>query len=111
RRWIGGIVISLALLTLFVLSVPLVSSRILIQLEAPYRADVIVPGKQALSNVQAIVILGGGRRSDSPEFGGDTVSHYTLERVRYGAQLARQTGLPVLVSGGSVFGEEVSEAE
>ncbi len=111
RRWIGGIVIGLALLALFVLSVPLVSSRLMIQLEAPYRADVIVPGKPAPSNVQAIVILGGGRRSESPEFGGDTVSQYTLERVRYGAQLARQTGLPVLVSGGAMFGEDVSEAE
>jgi uncharacterized SAM-binding protein YcdF (DUF218 family) len=29
-----------------------------------------------------------------------------LERVRYGARLARLTGLPVLVTGGSVYGGE-----
>ena len=32
--------------------------------------------------------------------------HLTLERVRYGARVARLTGLPVLVTGGIVFGGE-----
>lgn len=53
---------------------------------------------------QAIVILGGGIRPDAPEYGGDTLATLTLERVRYGARVARRTGLPVLVSGGSVLG-------
>src|SRR5262252_333119 len=53
---------------------------------------------------QAIVVLGGGIRRDAPEYGGDTLGILTLERVRYGARLARLTGLPVLVSGGSVHG-------
>jgi len=53
---------------------------------------------------QAIVILGGGIRRDAAEFGGDTLARLTLERVRYGALVARTTRLPVLVSGGSVFG-------
>lgn len=52
---------------------------------------------------QVIVILGGGIRRAAPEYGGDTVSTLTLERVRYGARVARQTGLPVLVTGGSVL--------
>lgn len=51
----------------------------------------------------AIVILGGGVRSDAPEYGGDTLGRLTLERVRYGALVARKTRLPVLVTGGSVF--------
>jgi uncharacterized SAM-binding protein YcdF (DUF218 family) len=55
---------------------------------------------------QAIVILGGGIRRDAPEYDGDTLATLTLERVRYGARLARLTGLPVLVSGGSVLGGE-----
>lgn len=50
----------------------------------------------------AIVILGGGVRSDAPEYGGDTLGRLTLERVRYGALVARRTGLPVLVTGGAV---------
>ncbi len=55
---------------------------------------------------QAIVILGGGTRSDAVEYGGDTLGQLTLERVRYGARVARATGLPVLVSGGSTSDTE-----
>jgi uncharacterized SAM-binding protein YcdF (DUF218 family) len=50
---------------------------------------------------EAIVILGGGVRPLAPEYGGDTLGRLTLERVRYGAHLARRTGLPVLVTGGA----------
>jgi uncharacterized SAM-binding protein YcdF (DUF218 family) len=53
---------------------------------------------------QAIVILGGGVRRHAAEYGGDTLGPLTLERVRYGAYVARATKLPVLVTGGSVFG-------
>lgn len=53
---------------------------------------------------QAIVILGGGTRRDAPEYGGDTLGRLSLERVRYGARLARESKLPVLVTGGAVFG-------
>ena len=51
---------------------------------------------------QAIVILGGGVRRNAPEFGGETVGRLTLDRVRYGALVARATGLPVLVTGGAL---------
>ena len=51
---------------------------------------------------QAIVILGGGIRRPAREFGGETLGRLTLERVRYGAVVARGTGLPVLVSGGAL---------
>ena len=53
----------------------------------------------------AIVILSAGRRRYAPEFGGETVDALSLERIRYGAELARKTGLPVLVSGGTVGGK------
>jgi len=56
---------------------------------------------EALS-ADAIVILGGGTRPRAKEFGGDTLGRLTLERVRYGAVVARRTGLPVLVTGGSL---------
>ncbi len=54
------------------------------------------------TDAQAIVILGGGTRRHAPEYGGATLSTLGLERVRYGARLARETRLPVLVSGGSI---------
>lgn len=53
---------------------------------------------------RAIVILGGGIRREAAEYGGDTLGRLTLERVRYGALVARRTRLPVLVTGGSVWG-------
>ena len=55
---------------------------------------------------QAMVILGGGLRHETLEYGGDTLGRLTLDRVRYGARVARQTGLPVLVTGGSIAGHE-----
>lgn len=57
-------------------------------------------------SAQAMVILGGGTRRNAVEYGGDTLGRLTLERVRYGARVARLTGLPVLVTGGSVYGGE-----
>jgi uncharacterized SAM-binding protein YcdF (DUF218 family) len=60
-------------------------------------------------NAQAIVILGGGVRRNALEYGGDTLGRLTLERVRYGALVARKTRLPILVTGGVVYGT-VSEA-
>ena len=63
------------------------------------------------SSVQAIVVLAGGRNSPAPEYGGDTVSALTLQRVRYGAWLKRRTNLPLLVTGGRVHGELESEAQ
>lgn len=62
---------------------------------------VVEPGRLAGADADAIVILSGGLRDYAPEYGGPTVNRITLERVRYGARLARQSGLPVLVSGGT----------
>lgn len=63
-------------------------------------------------DVQAIVVLGGGRVLDSPEYGGEDVPKMTtLGRLRYGAYLQRATGLPLLVSGGAPDGAAGSEAD
>lgn len=58
-----------------------------------------------IDRAQAIVILGAGRRSYAPEYGGETVNRLALERLRYGAWLARQSGLPVLLTGGAPEGK------
>ena len=50
-------------------------------------------------NAQAIVILGGGGVRIAPEYAGPAAALATLERLNYGAFLARRTSLPVLVSG------------
>ncbi|TVT45289.1 MAG: YdcF family protein [Denitromonas halophila] len=56
---------------------------------------------EALQRTQAIVILGAGTRSYAPEYGDTTVNGLALERLRYGAKLARDSGRPVLVAGGA----------
>lgn len=50
--------------------------------------------------VQAIVVLGSGMHRSSVEYGSPQLSEPSLVRVRYGAWLARQTGLPLAFSGG-----------
>jgi uncharacterized SAM-binding protein YcdF (DUF218 family) len=55
--------------------------------------------------------LGGGTYFHAPEYGGDTVGQATLERLRFAAKLQRETGKPVLVTGGSPLGNNTSEAE
>lgn len=83
---------------LLLLSLPVVSHALLRSLEPP------VLDLRRIGDAQAIVILGGGVRRNAAEFGGDTLARLTLERVRYGALVARATRLPVLVSGGPVYG-------
>lgn len=81
------------------LSLPVVGNALLADLETapPISA-------QQLKDIDAIVILGGGSYYDAPEYGGDTVSAASLERLRYGARLARDTQRPVLVTGGAPWG-------
>lgn len=60
---------------------------------------------------QAIVVLGGGKYYTAPEYGGrDSVGDMTLIRLRYAVALHRQTGKPILVTGGSPEGSTTSEA-
>jgi len=94
-----------ALLALLVLSLPLVGNALLARLEV---YPPISPTQ--LEQAQAIVILGGGSYYGAPEYGGDTVSPATLERLRYAARLARDSRLPLLVTGGAPHGGR-TEAE
>ncbi len=60
----------------------------------------------------AIVILGCGRYANAPEYGDqDTLSSCGLVRLRFASLLQSKMDLPIFVSGGSVHGEAVSEAE
>lgn len=55
------------------------------------------------TGAQAIVVLAAGRLRNAPEYGNrDIPDHTALARLRYAAHLQRRTGLPVLVSGGTV---------
>lgn len=97
----GRTLATLSLATVLILSLPVTGNALLqsLETEPPIRAA-------QLNEVQAIVILGGGKNHEAPEFGNeDTVNRWTLQRLRYGAYLQEQTGKPILVTGGGLFGE------
>lgn len=94
----GTLLITLSLASLYFLSTPYVANRLMAEVET---FPALSPKQIADSQAQAIVVLGGGRRSDAPEYQGDTVNGLLLERLRYAASLSRLTGLPVIPSGGS----------
>lgn len=85
--------------SLLILSLPAFAALLIGALEVPGPFD-----RVRAADAQAIVILGGGMRRDAPDYDGDTLNTLTLERVRYGARVAKETGLPVLVTGGSTYG-------
>jgi uncharacterized SAM-binding protein YcdF (DUF218 family) len=99
KPMVGRLLAWLGVLLLLALSLPLVSRALLNILEVSPPIDLV-----KASSAQAIVILGGGIRRHALEYGGDTLSRLTLDRTRYGALVARKTGLPVLVTGGVLYG-------
>jgi uncharacterized SAM-binding protein YcdF (DUF218 family) len=79
------------------LSLPVVERWLIQGLRTPTLTE------QNVAAAQAIVILGGGVKQATPEEG-NSLSMFALERVHYGALLAKRYRLPVLVTGGGVFG-------
>jgi uncharacterized SAM-binding protein YcdF (DUF218 family) len=59
----------------------------------------------------AIVVLGGGRKALSPEYGVSNLRNFGVERLRYGIWLSRQTSLPMAFSGGIGYGSQPGPAE
>jgi len=111
RRWpkVARMSLALSLLSLWLLSTPVISHALMERLERHYRP---LNFETIPDAVNAVVILGGGRRATAQEYGADTVNSRTLVRLRFGAEIHRRTQLPLLVSGGRVYGDEtVAEAQ
>lgn len=67
---------------------------------------------QLATRADAIVILGAGRERGDPAWDQlDQPTGVGMERMRYAAQLAKASGLPVLTTGGLHFGSPPSEAQ
>ena len=106
RGVLGRLLIFVAVTILTLMLLPPVGTLLMEPLEtypALGRPDTPIPPA-----AQAIVILSAGRVTDAPEYGGDTLDDASLRRVRYGATLARITGLPIYVSGGHLPDEPQS---
>ena len=107
RRKFAKPLLLAAFVLLWLISTPYFAKGALHLLEA--RTTALDSKPQA---ADAIVILGGGTYFHAPEYAGqDTVGEQTLMRLRYGAKLQRETGKPILVTGGKPLGNRLSEAQ
>jgi uncharacterized SAM-binding protein YcdF (DUF218 family) len=88
---------------LYVASAPVIAFATVRALEPPP----LDPARAAAAG--AIVVLSSGTYVSAPEYGADTATAGGLERIRYAAHVQRATGLPVLVTGGKVWGASVAE--
>lgn len=81
---------------------------------APLNAERLAEIKRlagATPNKVAIVVLGGGREAMAPEYGVSNLKDVSLQRLHYGVWLSRQTGAPLMFSGGIGYGESVGTSE
>ena len=106
RPLVARLLLTNSFVLLWLLSTPFLAEVLLHGLEGePYVTDTRKP------LADAIVVLGGGTYFRAPEYGGDTVGKETLERLRFAAKLQRETGKPILTTGGAPLGNNTSEAE
>ena len=98
RPRLGAALLILGLGTLWVLSLPEVADELTLSAQ---RYPAFSPTADiGATHAQAVVILGGGgQRMFAPEYGGPAAGPYLLQRLAYGAFIARRGQLPVLVSG------------
>ena len=94
RRRLGGALVVTAIAALWLCATPVVADILMTMAE---RYPPLDPNRPL--NAQAVVILAGGGVRNAPEYGGLAVEGSTLDRVAYGAFLARRTALPILVTG------------
>lgn len=105
RRVLGGFLIGLAVALLWVGATDgaaRILQEVLLRPPAAIRPERIRALKaQAQSGSRiAIAVLGGGMEPYAPEYDGTNLHHFSLERLRYGIWLSRQTDVPVAFSGG-----------
>ena len=100
KRWPGlaRAMMVVAILGMWLLSSPVVSTRLMSGLER------IQPSEPAeWIQAQAVVVLSGGRYYGAPELQGrDRINGETLSRLDEGVRVARNAELPILLTGGKV---------
>lgn len=99
---LGRLLIAASLLSIYVMSISLVSGGLSFITETYGPADLV-----RAADCQAIVILSGGTKEYAPEYDeGQTSGVSSLVRIRYGVKLARELNIPILVTGGTGFGAD-----
>jgi uncharacterized SAM-binding protein YcdF (DUF218 family) len=108
RRRAGFVVGGLSALLLYLVSISPLSDLLIAPLENRYTPFVPSEGKGA----EYVVVLGGGIVPVSPAEGGKgSLAPESLKRLVYGIRIARETKLPIIVSGGIVPSIAAKESE
>jgi len=115
RARTGRVLLATGLLGAWLLSTPAVAEALIGWVESfapePLSAEALARELRGPSPPGAIVVLGGGVRHNEREWPQpEWPNPRTLERLAFGALLARASGLPILVSGGTPRRRETSEA-
>ncbi len=108
HRRIAMALLLIALGSLYLFATPLFSRLAAGSIETFPPLALETPGINRAGS--AIVILGCGRYSHPPEYSEDDISACGLVRLRYAAEIQPVLQLPILISGGRVFGEPIAEA-
>jgi uncharacterized SAM-binding protein YcdF (DUF218 family) len=115
RRGLGWLVVivSVALLWLSTCTgTATLLSQFVLRPPAPMSSERIQALKaQARTTPTAIFVLGGGLEPFAPEYGVASLSRTSLERLRYGIWLSRETGLPLGFTGGIGWAQPDSKPE
>ncbi|WP_461535696.1 YdcF family protein [Spongorhabdus nitratireducens] len=108
-RTVSLVLVFLSFTSLYLLSVPAVSDRLMRSLE---QYEVATP--EEMKQAQAIVVVGSGVEVGTDDAGVQhaTLSPRALKRVHYAARLQHMLGLPLVTSGGgATAGQKVKEAD
>jgi uncharacterized SAM-binding protein YcdF (DUF218 family) len=106
RRFIGWLAILVAVAGLWLSACAGIGEwmmRSLMSPPPPLNAERIAALKKGAATGKpgvVVLMLGGGREARAPEYGVASLSPFSLERLRYGVWLSRETGAPMMFSGG-----------
>jgi uncharacterized SAM-binding protein YcdF (DUF218 family) len=108
RRLAGRVLLLAGTAGFYLLSTPAVVFKL-----AELVETIPAPTQQQLldSDAQGILVLMASVSRNNPELdGADALSSMSLQRIDHALALHRQTGLPIIVSGGSISGDSESLA-
>lgn len=100
--WAGRFLVGFGVLSLWLLSCQSMAVWLDRSLLTQYPAVTAAELKQR--QVQAVVVLGGGIAMNAPEYGAPQLNPQSMERLRYGALLARTLDVPLGYAGGIGWG-------
>ena len=117
QRFLGWMLVLLSVILLWLgacAGVGEAMGRAFMSQPPPLSADRIATLKKAAAGGKpgvVVLMLGGGREAFAPEYGVASLSEQSLERLRYGVWLSRETGAPMMFSGGLGHASEPGTTE